>query len=200
MGDPNASLPTPQPTYYRPMFGAFGLALPATCLTFVSRAAQARRRRQAAGTCSGSSLPVKNTRKIGKRDMVRNSRDAEDRSLARDLRGHRRRRPCDGAAGEDDLTQPEVFLQLTERALILIEKILGNRAIPNGRCASPPPPWRRLRSTIGKRRRTGFARRPRAASRSRCRSIAAHSCATATCSSGMQARHARSWRRSACAT
>jgi urease subunit alpha len=39
MGDPNASLPTPQPIIYRPMFGAFGGALPATCWTFTSRAA-----------------------------------------------------------------------------------------------------------------------------------------------------------------
>ena len=39
MGDPNASLPTPQPMMYRPMFGAFGSALAKTCITFVSRAA-----------------------------------------------------------------------------------------------------------------------------------------------------------------
>jgi urease subunit alpha len=39
MGDPNASIPTPQPVHYRPMFGAFGHALAATCLTFVSAAA-----------------------------------------------------------------------------------------------------------------------------------------------------------------
>ena len=39
MGDPNASIPTPQPVHYRPMFGAFGGALAATCLTFVSKAA-----------------------------------------------------------------------------------------------------------------------------------------------------------------
>ncbi len=72
MGDPNASLPTPQPTYYRPMFGAQGDALPATCVSFVSGAAHAdgikerlRLRRQV--------MPVRNTRKIGKRDMVRNS-------------------------------------------------------------------------------------------------------------------------------
>ena len=39
MGDPNASLPTPQPVIYRPMFGAFGRALPETCISFVSRAA-----------------------------------------------------------------------------------------------------------------------------------------------------------------
>jgi urease subunit alpha len=39
MGDPNASLPTPQPCLYRPMFGGFGKALPQSCLTFVSHAA-----------------------------------------------------------------------------------------------------------------------------------------------------------------
>ena len=42
MGDPNASIPTPQPVHYRPMFGAFGRALTATSLTFVCRAALAR--------------------------------------------------------------------------------------------------------------------------------------------------------------
>ncbi|MDD3447109.1 MAG: urease subunit alpha, partial [Zavarzinia sp.] len=39
MGDPNASIPTPQPVHYRPMFGAFGRAMDASCLTFVSKAA-----------------------------------------------------------------------------------------------------------------------------------------------------------------
>ena len=39
MGDPNASIPTPQPVHYRPMFGTFGSALAATCITFVSEAA-----------------------------------------------------------------------------------------------------------------------------------------------------------------
>ena len=39
MGDPNASIPTPQPVHYRPMFGAFGRAMAASCLTFVSGAA-----------------------------------------------------------------------------------------------------------------------------------------------------------------
>jgi urease subunit alpha len=41
MGDPNASIPTPQPVHYRPMFGAYGKALTATSITFVSRAAVA---------------------------------------------------------------------------------------------------------------------------------------------------------------
>jgi urease subunit alpha len=72
MGDPNASLPTPQPVYYRPMFGAFGDALPATCLTFVSGAAHAAGIRARLGL-KRQVVPVRNTRKIGKRDMVRNS-------------------------------------------------------------------------------------------------------------------------------
>src|SRR5439155_8214231 len=39
MGDPNASIPTPQPVHYRPMFGAYGKALTSTSVTFVSQAA-----------------------------------------------------------------------------------------------------------------------------------------------------------------
>ena len=38
MGDPNASIPTPQPAYYRPMFGAFGRSLTESSVTFVSQA------------------------------------------------------------------------------------------------------------------------------------------------------------------
>jgi urease subunit alpha len=37
MGDPNASIPTPQPVHYRPMFGVFGRALGETCMTFLSQ-------------------------------------------------------------------------------------------------------------------------------------------------------------------
>lgn len=72
MGDPNASLPTPQPTYYRPMFGAQGDALPATCVTFVSGAAHAAGIKERLGL-KRQVIPVRNTRKIGKRDMIRNS-------------------------------------------------------------------------------------------------------------------------------
>jgi urease subunit alpha len=72
MGDPNASLPTPQPTYYRPMFAAYGDALPATCISFVSGAAHAAGIKQRLGL-RRQVMPVRNVRKIGKRDMVRNS-------------------------------------------------------------------------------------------------------------------------------
>jgi urease subunit alpha len=71
MGDPNASIPTPQPSHYRPMFGSFGRALEKS-VTFVSQAAlndpgfealHLRRRVE----------PIKNTRHVRKRDMIHNS-------------------------------------------------------------------------------------------------------------------------------
>ncbi len=49
MGDPNASIPTPQPVHYRPMFAQFGRALAASCITFVSAAAISGGHRAAAG-------------------------------------------------------------------------------------------------------------------------------------------------------
>ena len=72
MGDANASIPTPQPVHYRPMFGAFGGALHATSLTFVSAAALADGLPQRLGlakTCEA----VRNTRAIGKADMIHNA-------------------------------------------------------------------------------------------------------------------------------
>ncbi|HDO34456.1 MAG TPA: urease subunit alpha, partial [Chromatiales bacterium] len=71
MGDPNASIPTPQPVHYRPMFAAFGGALPATCLTFVSRAAYETDLGAHLGLARRL-VPVADTRTIGKRDMVLN--------------------------------------------------------------------------------------------------------------------------------
>ena len=71
MGDPNASIPTPQPVHYRPMFGAFGGALARGSLTFVSQAGLT------AGIGSRFGLKktlsaVKNIRNIGKRHMIHN--------------------------------------------------------------------------------------------------------------------------------
>ncbi len=71
MGDPNASLPTPQPCYYRPMFGAFGKALPKTCISFVSEAACSNGIRERLGL-ERIVKPVRRTRQLTKRDMVRN--------------------------------------------------------------------------------------------------------------------------------
>jgi urease subunit alpha len=69
MGDPNASIPNPQPEYYRPMFGAFGRAMTESSVTFVSQALVQK------GESLGLAkrlLPVTNTRKIGKRSMMLN--------------------------------------------------------------------------------------------------------------------------------
>jgi urease subunit alpha len=70
MGDPNASIPNPQPEYYRPMFGAFGRSLTESSVTFVSQAALANS--ETLGLAK-KLLPVMNTRKIGKHSMILNS-------------------------------------------------------------------------------------------------------------------------------
>jgi urease subunit alpha len=70
MGDPNASIPTPQPVHYRPMFGAFGKAR-SNAMTFVSKAALKSPALAKLGL-DRQLVAVKNTRKIGKKDMVRN--------------------------------------------------------------------------------------------------------------------------------
>jgi len=72
MGDPNASIPTPQPVHYRPMFGAFGSAAEKTSITFVSQVAleddvssRWGLRRQIFACC--------NTRTLSKKDMIHNT-------------------------------------------------------------------------------------------------------------------------------
>jgi urease subunit alpha len=70
MGDPNASIPNPQPEYYRPMFGAFGRSLTESSVTFVSQAALAKSERLG---LAKTLLPVMNTRKISKHSMILNS-------------------------------------------------------------------------------------------------------------------------------
>ena len=71
MGDPNASIPTPQPVHYRPMFGAFGRSLTASSVTFVST--------EAAGLDIGKKfnvekrlLPVSGCRSVTKSSMILN--------------------------------------------------------------------------------------------------------------------------------
>ena len=72
MGDPNASIPTPQPVYTRQMFGAMGRAVENSAVLFVSEAAQAAGVAAKYGLAK-STLAVKNTRNIGKSDMVMNA-------------------------------------------------------------------------------------------------------------------------------
>lgn len=71
MGDPNASIPTPQPVHYRPMFGAYGKALSNTCVSFMSQAAVDAGVREQLGL-NKKVVAVKNTRNITKKDMIHN--------------------------------------------------------------------------------------------------------------------------------
>jgi urease subunit alpha len=73
MGDPNASIPTPQPVHYRPMFGAFGKALTNSSVTFVSQAAAATGLKEKLDL-DRMLLPVHNTRSgINKESMIHNA-------------------------------------------------------------------------------------------------------------------------------
>ncbi len=73
MGDPNASIPTPQPVHYRPMFASFGKLRTNSSVTFVSQAALASGLRNRLGV-DKQMVAVKNTRSgIGKKDMIHNN-------------------------------------------------------------------------------------------------------------------------------
>jgi urease subunit alpha len=74
MGDANASIPTPQPVLYRPMFGSFGGAAQSTGVTFISMASLGYM--ETLGL-KKRLVPVQNCRKIGKADMIRNSATPE---------------------------------------------------------------------------------------------------------------------------
>ncbi len=72
MGDPNASIPTPQPVHYRPMFGALGGARHETCISFVSQAGYEANIRQKI-KLNKKVVAVKNTSEIKKKDLVHNA-------------------------------------------------------------------------------------------------------------------------------
>ena len=76
MGDPNASIPTPQPVYSRPMFGAYGRAVENAAVVFVSEAAQAENIGASLGLAK-QTIAVQNTRKIGKSDLKLNAATPE---------------------------------------------------------------------------------------------------------------------------
>jgi urease subunit alpha len=71
MGDPNASIPTPQPVIYRPMFGSFGRATASTSVTFMSQAALSAGLPQRLGLRKMVAA-VRHCRKLGKKDMIHN--------------------------------------------------------------------------------------------------------------------------------
>jgi urease subunit alpha len=72
MGDPNASIPTPQPVHYRPMFGGFGQAMTHSAVTFASQASIADGIAETLGL-NRTLLPVRHTRGISKESMIHNS-------------------------------------------------------------------------------------------------------------------------------
>lgn len=106
MGDPNASIPTPQPVHYRPMFGAFGRTKYKTALTFVSQSSLQK------GTLEHLNLnkrlyAVKNTRNIDKNAMIHN---AYQPSIEVDAQTYQVR-----ADGELLVCEPAVELPLAQR-------------------------------------------------------------------------------------
>jgi urease subunit alpha len=72
MGDPNASIPTPQPVHYRPMFAALGRARAVTSVTFVSQAALRSGSLEALGLHKRL-VAVANTRSLSKADLIHNN-------------------------------------------------------------------------------------------------------------------------------
>jgi urease subunit alpha len=76
MGDPNASIPTPQPVYSRPMFGAYGRSVENSAVTFVSAAAQDMNIGDSLGLAK-ETVAVQNTRNIGKKDLKLNDATPE---------------------------------------------------------------------------------------------------------------------------
>ena len=83
MGDPNASIPTPQPVHYRPMFGAFGKALTASSVVFVSKAAVRGEARQEARRREGAGRGREHPRRHLQEEHDPQRRDAEDRRSIR---------------------------------------------------------------------------------------------------------------------
>ncbi|MCP4382692.1 MAG: urease subunit alpha [Hyphomicrobiales bacterium] len=72
MGDPNASIPTPQPVHYRPMFGGFGQSMTHSAVTFASQASIAEGLADRLGL-NRKVLPVRHTREISKESMIHNA-------------------------------------------------------------------------------------------------------------------------------
>ncbi len=106
MGDPNASIPTPQPVHYRPMFGSYGGALARGSLTFTSQAGMAAGIGQKYGL-QKTLAAVKGIRGVGKRHMIHNDyapkMEVEAQTYA--VRGDGLLRTC----------EPAVSLPMTQR-------------------------------------------------------------------------------------
>ena len=113
MGDPNASIPTPQPVHYRPMFGAYGRARTASSVVFASKAAVKAGLGKKLGI-QKQLVAVQNTRgKISKKSMIHNDATPEHRSRSGNLRSPRRRRTPDLRAGRNAADGAALFSVLS---------------------------------------------------------------------------------------
>ena len=117
MGDPNASIPTPQPVHYRPMFGAFGRALTASSVVFASKAAVSAGLGKKLGI-QKELVAVSNTRKISKKSMVHNDATPDLVGRSGNLRGARRRRTADLRAGRRAADGAAVFPVLSAGCIV----------------------------------------------------------------------------------
>ena len=108
MGDPNASIATPQPVYMRPQFAAYGRALSKSCLTFVSKAALKNGIAERYGL-QREVVAVENCRKIGKKDMKPQRGDPRDPGRRRHVPGLGRRREGRQRAARDAADDPALF-------------------------------------------------------------------------------------------
>ena len=133
MGDPNASIPTPQPVHYRPMFGAFGGAIGATSVTFVSGQAKAGGVADALGLAKRT-VPVSGVRSVMKEHMVHNGEtptvevDPETYEVRADgelLTCEPRRGAAAGAALFPVLT----WLQAWRSSAVWLHRVQGERTV-----------------------------------------------------------------------
>jgi urease subunit alpha len=109
MGDPNASIATPQPVYMRPQFAAFGRALSKSCLSFVSKAEVKNGIAERYGL-QRKVVAVDNCRKIGKKDMRRNEATPEIRVDADTYQGW--------VDGKKVSSEPLESLAMTQRSFL----------------------------------------------------------------------------------
>ena len=114
MGDPNASIPTPQPVHYRPMFGALGGARHATCLTFLSKAALEADVPARLGL-QKRTVAVQEHARCAKEGHGPQRRAAGHRGRSADLRGPRRRAAAHLRAGRDAAARPALLSVLRRR-------------------------------------------------------------------------------------
>ena len=181
MGDPNASIPTPQPVHYRPMFGAFGKALTASSVVFVSKAALRGGLRNKLGV-EKQLVAVENTRGgISKKSMVHNDATPKIEVDPETYEVTRRRRAADLRAGRGAADGAAVLLVLKaqrdaarvrDQDCRHLERRDGDRPRRARRRRAPPPPHhagRRARNRVPARSAAGdcAARRRRARARGR---------------------------------